>query len=151
MSLKERLTEDMKGALKARDSLVLSTLRMSLAAMHNKEIELGRELEEREAVEVIVSQARLRREAIEQYQRGNRPDLVAKEEKELVTLQGYLPPAMSEEEIEEQIAWAISEANATGPKDLGRVMKLLIPRTVGRADNSKVSGLARQTLLKLGG
>ena len=151
MSLKERLTEDMKGALKARDSLLLTTVRMALAALKNKEIELRRELEEREAIEVIVSQARLRREAIEQYQRGKRPDLVAKEEKELAALEGYLPPAMSDQEIEEEISRSIAEANATGPKDLGRVMKLLIPRMVGRADNRKVSERTRQALLKLGG
>ena len=150
MSLKERLTEDTKAGLKARNNLLVSTLRMLLAALKNKEIELGRELEDSEVIKVIVSQARLRHEAIDQFKRGNRPDLVAKEEKELAALQSYLPAALSDQEIAEQIAWAISEANATGPNDLGRVMKLLIPRTVGRADNRKVSELARQALTKLG-
>lgn len=148
MSLKKRLAEDMKTALKGRQSQWLSTIRMLLAAIKNKEIELRRELQERETIECVVSQARLRREAIEQFKRGGRQDLVDKEEQELDYLQGYLPAQLTAEEVASEVLQAIEEAQATGSKDLGRVMKILIPRIAGRADNRTISEMTKELLAK---
>ncbi len=148
MSLKERLAEDMKTALKSRQSVWLSTIRMLLAAIKNKEIDLRRELDEREAIECVVSQARLRKEAIEQFKLGRRQDLVEKEEQELGYLQSYLPSQLTAAEIASEVSRAIAEAQAAGLKDLGQVMRILIPRISGKADNRTVSELAKEMLAK---
>ena len=151
MSLKERLAQDMKSALKSRQSVWLSTIRMLMAAVKNKEIALRRELDERETIECVVSQARLRKEAIEQFKLGGRQDLVEKEEQELKYLEDYMPTQLTAEEVALEISRAVEEAQATGLRDLGRVMKILIPRISGRADNKTVSELAKEMLAQKGG
>lgn len=139
----------MKLALKSREEVFLSTLRLLLAAVQNKEIALKRGLTEGEICEVISSQIKMRRDALEHYRRGNRQDMVDREEKELEYLTGYLPSQLSEDEIRREITRAIAEVEARGPKDFGRVMKILMPRTQGRADNRTVSELTRYTLSSL--
>ncbi len=149
MPLKERLDQDLKIALKSKQTNWISTIRLVKAAIINREIAVRRPLTDPELLEVVASQLKMRREALEHFRRANRDDLIEKEEAEASFLEKYLPQPLSTDEIEEEISKAIAEAVAQGPKDFGRVMKLLMPRLVGRADNRVVSEMARQRLSDL--
>ena len=146
MTLKEQLDTAMKQAMKARDNLRLSAVRMVRSTIRNREIDLKRELDDQGVIEVISSLAKQRRESIRLYGEGNRPDLVEKEEAELAILLGFLPAQLTGEEIAELVARAIRETEAQGDKDMGRVMKALTPLTAGRADGKIVSDTVRQLL-----
>jgi len=146
MSLRDRLTEEMKGAMKARDDLRLSTIRMIRSAVKNREIELRREFEDREIIEVIASLIKQRRESIRLFMQGGRIDLVEKEEKELATLLEFLPPQLEQAELEELVLKAIAECGAQGSKDLGKVMKALAPQVAGRADGKVVAEVVKTRL-----
>ena len=146
MSLRERLSEEMKGAMKARDNLRLSSIRMVLAAVKNREIELKHELDDREISEVVASLVKQRRESIRLFQDGGRDDLVEKEEKELAALLEFLPPQLEGAELESLVVNAIAECGAEGIKDLGKVMKLLAPLTAGRADGKAVADSVKAKL-----
>jgi uncharacterized protein YqeY len=146
MTLKEQLDTAMKQAMKARDDLRLSAVRMVRSTIKNREIELKRELDDQGVIEVISSLAKQRRESIRLYGEGNRPDLVEKEEAELAILLGFLPAQLTGDEIAELVARAIRETEAQGSKDMGRVMKALTPLTAGRADGKVVSDTVRQLL-----
>lgn len=146
MSLRERLTEEMKGAMKARDNLRLSSIRMVLAAVKNREIELKHEFDDREISEVIATLVKQRRESIRLFQDGGRVDLVDKEEKELAALLEFLPPQLEGAELEEMVLNAIAECGAVGIKDLGKVMKALAPLTAGRADGKIVAEAVKAKL-----
>ncbi|GFE62701.1 GatB/YqeY domain-containing protein [Geobacter sp. AOG2] len=146
MTLKEQLDTAMKQAMKARDDLRLSAVRMVRSTIKNREIEQKRELDDQGVIEVISSMAKQRRESIRLYGEGNRPDLVEKEEAELAVLLGFLPSQLTGDEIAELVARIIRETEAQGIKDMGRVMKALTPLTAGRADGKVVSDTVRQQL-----
>ena len=146
MALKEELDTAMKQAMKARDDLRLSAVRMVRSTIRNREIDLKRELDDQDVIEVISSLAKQRRESIRLYGEGNRPDLVEKEEAELAILLGFLPAQLTGDEIAELVARVIRETEAQGSKDMGRVMKALAPLTAGRADGKAVSDTVRALL-----
>ena len=146
MTLKQQLDTAMKEAMKARDDLRLSAVRMVRSAIRNREIDLKRELDDQGVIEIISSLAKQRRESIRLYGEGNRSDLVEKEEAELAILLGFLPAQLSGDEIAELVARVIRETGAQGSKDMGRVMKALAPLTAGRADGKTVSDTVRELL-----
>ena len=147
MSLRDRLTEEMKGAMKSRDDLRLSTIRLIRSAVKNREIELRREFEDAEIIEVIASMIKQRRESIRLFTQGGRTDLVEKEEKELAVLLGFLPPQLERAELEELVQKAIAECGAQGSKDLGKVMKILAPQVAGHADGKIVAEVVKAGLV----
>ena len=146
MGIKERVTEDMKRAAKEQDKPKLSTLRLALAAIQNKEKELREELPDEETIRVLSGLVKKGKESIEQFKVGQRDDLVSKEEQEIVVLQAYLPQPLSTEELEEEISRALEEAEASAPQDMGKVMKILMPRISGRAEGKVVNELVRNRL-----
>jgi|APDOM4702015023_1054809.scaffolds.fasta_scaffold107420_2 uncharacterized protein YqeY len=146
MSLKDQLNESMKTAMKARDDLRLSAVRMVRSMVKNREIEQKAELNDQEIIEVISTLAKQRRESIRMYREGNRPDLVEKEEAELEVLLGFLPAQLGIAEIEALVDRIISETGAQGARDMGRVMKALTPLTAGKADGKTVSDTVKQKL-----
>jgi hypothetical protein len=146
MSLKEQLNETMKTAMKARDDLRLSAVRMVRSTVKNREIDLKRELEDRDIIEVISTLVKQRRESIRMYREGNRADLVEKEEAELEVLLGFLPVQLDTAEIEALVDRIITEIGAQGAKDMGRVMKALTPLTTGKADGKTVSDCVKKRL-----
>ena len=154
LGLKEQLQEDMRKAAKERDSLALSALRMAVAAIRNREIDAvtrkempsGGVLPDEAIFKLIVTMVKQRREAIELYVKGNRPELAAKEEAEIAVLERYLPKALSEGEIEALVRDSIAETGAKGPSDMGRVMKVLMPKVAGRADGKAVNDTVRRLL-----
>jgi len=145
MSIQDRLSEEMKVAMRARDSLRLGTIRMARTALKNAEIEARQELDDAAAIKVLSTLVKQRREAAEAY-RATRPELADKEEQELVVLQEFLPAQLSEAELEEMIAEAITEFGASSMRDMGAVMKLVTPQTTGRADGKLVSEIVRKQL-----
>lgn len=148
MSLKDRLADEMKDAMRSQDKLRLSTIRMLLSAVKYKEIDLGKKLTEEEVIETVTSSVKQRRDSIEQFSNAGRTDLVEKEEAELKILQGFLPEQLSVEEVEAEIDRTVTEAGASGMKDLGKIMKLLMPKVSGRADGKMVSDKVRERLSK---
>ncbi len=145
MNIQERLLEAMKVAMKAKDSLRLSTIRMARTALKNAEIEARHELDEAAAIKILSTLVKQRREAADAY-RETRPELAEKEELELAVLQEFLPTQLSEAELETLVAKAIAESGAGSMKDMGAVMKLVTPQTTGRADGKLVSELVRKQL-----
>jgi len=145
MSIKDRLSEEMKVAMKARDSLRLGTIRMARTALKNAEIEARQELDDAATIKVLSTLVKQRREAAEAY-RKTRPELADKEEQELVVLQEFLPAQLSGAELEEMVARAITESGASSMRDMGAVMKLVTPQTTGRADGKLVSEIVRKQL-----
>ena len=146
MTLYDDIIHDLTSAIKGRDTLKLSVLRGLKTAIKNKQVELRQELNEDQIRGVISSEIKKRKEAIEVFNQGSRPDLADKEEAELKILTGYLPPQLSGAEIKEILANVIEELSASGPKDLGRVMKSAMPKLAGRADGREVNQLARELL-----
>jgi hypothetical protein len=145
MNIQERLLEAMKVAMKAKDSLRLSTIRMARTALKNAEIEARHELDEAAVIKILSTLVKQRREAADAY-RETRPELAEKEELELAVLQEFLPAQLSEAELETLVAKAIAESGAGSMKDMGAVMKLVTPQTTGRADGKLVSDLVRKLL-----
>ncbi len=148
MGLKEKIMQDMKEAMKAKDTAKVSTLRLLISEIKNKEIDKRGELTDDEILAVIQKAVKQRKESIEQYEKAGRSDLVEKEKKELEILEAYLPQPLSEEELEAIIDEAIKEAQATSVKDMGKVMKIVMPKVRGRADGKIVNQKVRE---KLGG
>jgi uncharacterized protein YqeY len=146
MSLQTDIESAMRAAMKARDAVRVSTLRLAMAAAHNRQIELGHELTDAEVVEVLDRQVKQRRESIELYRQGGRPELADAEEAELAILREFLPEPMTEAEIERLARDAVAATGASGPADMGRVMGVLVPQTKGRADGKAVSELVRRLL-----
>lgn len=144
MGIKERLMEDMKNAAKDKDKARLSIIRLALAAVQNKEKDLRRKASEEEAIQVISGLIKKGKESIEQFKAGHREDLVAKEETEITVLQTFLPQQLTPEEVEVEISRALEEAGASSLKDMGKVMKILMPRIAGRAEGKMVNELVRQ-------
>ncbi len=146
MTLKDQLNEAMKAAMKARDNLRLSAVRMVRAAITNREIDSRTELDDHAIIDVISTLAKQRRESIRMYREGNRLELAEKEELELSVLLEFLPTQLSTEEIDSLIMQAIQDVEAHGVKDMGRVMKAITPRTAGKADGKVVSDAVRRLL-----
>ena len=146
--LKEKLMEELKACMKSGDAERVSVIRMLRSSIKNREIERGKgvELTDAEVIEVVVSAVKQRNDSIEQFTKGNREDLVAKEKKELEILKSFLPAALPAEEVRSLVKQAVSETGATGMKDMGKVMKVLMPRLLGKADNAFVSKLVREML-----
>lgn len=152
MSLRNKIPEDLKNALRNKNAVELSVLRMLQSAIRNKEIEKNKsELTDEEVIEVIGSEIKKRRESIEGYTKGRRQDLVDKENSELEVLMKYMPKQLTEEEVREEVRKAIQEAGVNNSKELGKVMKVIIPRTKGKADGAMVNRVVREELEKLEG
>lgn len=147
MSLKAKLAEDLKQTIRQGDEQRKSTLRLVMAAIKNAEIEKRRELEEEELLAVIAKEAKQRRESIAEFERGGRQDLVEQEKAELEILLAYLPQQLSREEIEAQARQIIAEVGATGPAQMGEVMRRLMPLMKGKADGQLVSQIVKELLI----
>ena len=147
MSMNDQVGADIAAAMKARDASRLSALRMLKAAVMNKSVEKGRDLEDAEVLQVVASLVKQRRDSIEQFTNAGRTDLVEKETAELKVLQAYLPAAATPEEINAAVAEAIAETGASSPKDMGKVMKAVMPKLAGKnADGKAVNEAVRRTL-----
>jgi uncharacterized protein YqeY len=145
-SLIQRLDQAFKEALKERQAVALSTLRMLKTAIRHREVDLKRQVTEAELQAVINTQVKQRREASSEYNKAGRPDLANKEEEELSILLSFLPPQLSQEEVEAEVSRIIQEVGATSPKDLGKVMKSAMASLAGRADGKVVQEIVRQRL-----
>lgn len=149
MSLETRLSADIAAAMKARDTVRLSTFRMLKTALTTKSIEKGRTLEPAEELQVVGALVKQRRDSIEQFLAGQRPDLAAKEQAEIEVLETLLPPAASDEDITAAVDAAVEETGATSAKDMGRVMKAVMTRLAGKtADGRKVNEAVRARLAR---
>lgn len=152
MTLKERLMDDLKASMKAQDTLRTSVLRMLKAKILEAEVALrdtkGRDyqLDDPETIRVLASYAKQRKESVESYRQGGRMDLVDKEEKELAIVEGYLPRALSEDEIREAVKKAIAATGATSKKELGLVMKTVMAQLQGAADGKLVNRIVNELL-----
>lgn len=146
MSLSQQLDQALKAALKNQQPVAASTLRMLKSAIHYREVELKRSLSEDELLAVVATQAKQRREAVAEYGKAGRPDLAKKEEEELSILLSFLPKQLSNEACEAEVSGIIAELGASGPKDLGRVMKAVMTRLAGRADGKVIQEIARRRL-----
>jgi uncharacterized protein YqeY len=148
MTMKERLRADLTGAMKARDELTASTLRMVLTAVTTEEVagKQARVLSDDDVVKVLTREAKKRREAHEAYTRAGRTELAAREQAELGVIEGYLPQQLTEAEVAALVSEAIRDTGASGPQALGQVMKALSPKVAGRADGAKVAAEVRGQL-----
>jgi uncharacterized protein len=146
MGLREKIDADVKDALKSGAKDRLSTLRMLNAALKNKQIDKRRPLTEEEVVETVRSLIKQRRDSVEQFAKGGRQDLVDKESAEISVLETYLPQQLSREELEAMVRDTVASTAAKGAKDMGKVMKALIPLIGGRADGKLVSELVKNAL-----
>ena len=146
MPLNEQIAADLKDAMRQRDGRRRDVLRLTLAALHNAEIAARDALDEAGVAEVLAREAKRRRESIEAFGKAGRQDLVEKEEAELAVLSPYLPAQLSREEITEAARQVIQETGASGPKELGKVMPVLMEQFRGRADGRTVSEVVRELL-----
>jgi len=146
MSLKARISDDLKAAMRAGDARRRDALRLLLAALKQREVDERKELEDIEIVSVIDKMIKQRRDSIAQFEKGGRQDLADAEKFETDVLQGYMPQALSEDEVAAAVSDAIAAAGAKSPADMGRVMGALKGKLAGRADMSKVSALVKQRL-----
>ncbi|GAK57357.1 GatB/Yqey family protein [Candidatus Vecturithrix granuli] len=147
MSLKEQLTQDMKTAMKQKEQIRLSIIRLVRSAIKNREIELGKDLEDDDVLKVMATLVKQHKDSIEQFEKGGRTDLVEKEQAELDILETYLPKQLTEAELSALIQEAIREVGATSAKEMGKVMKALMPKIQGRADGKLVSQLVKDQLV----
>jgi uncharacterized protein YqeY len=147
MSLRDRLSEDLKIAMKSKDQLRMDVIRMIKAAVLNKEVELKKDLDDAEMSRIMTTLIKQRREAAEQFDRGNRLDLAAKERQEITIIEGYLPKAASSEEVARTVEAVIKETGATSIKDMGQVMKAVMARLAGQTvDGKTVSDVVKSRL-----
>jgi uncharacterized protein len=147
MPLSDKVNSDITAAMKARDAARLSALRMLKAAIMNKGVEKGRDLEDAEVLQVVSSLVKQRRDSVDQFAKAGRTDLVDKETAEIAVLEAYLPPAASADDIEAAVAAAIAETGASSPKDMGKVMKAVMPKLAGKnADGRAINDAVRRKL-----
>jgi uncharacterized protein YqeY len=147
MTFIERISQDIATAMKSRDTTRLAALRMAKAALMNQEVQKGRALEDAESLQVVTSLIKQRRDSIEQFRKGGREDLAEKESAEISVLETYLPPAMDTAGLEALVNEVVTELGASGPKDLGRVMKAVMPRLAGQAvDGKAVTDMVKRRL-----
>ena len=150
MPLKETLANDMRDAMRQRDTVKRDTIRLLLSAIgYEEKAKRTDALDDDAVTQVLSKQAQQRRDSIEAYQKGDRPDLVAKEEAELAIVVEYLPQPLTADEINEIVRSVIAEVNPVGPQDMGKVMGRIMPQVRGRADGKQVSALVSQTLRSL--
>lgn len=145
-TIRERLAEDMKAAMRAKEELRLSTIRMARAEILNKDKEHGKETPEEEILKVLQSMVKKREEAAEQYDKGGRGELAQKERGEIVVIQGYLPAQLGDEELRAAAREAIAQTGATSPKDMGKVMGVLTKRLAGQATGARISQAVKELL-----
>jgi hypothetical protein len=146
MGLKEQITEDMKAAMRAKETAKLNTIRLITAAMKQKEVDERVELTDTLVLAIIEKMIKQRKDSITQFEAGNRQDLADIEKAELAILTTYMPAGLSEAEIQAEVAAAVSASGATGPQDMGKVMAILKPKLAGRADMTTVSALVKVAL-----
>ncbi|MBX7116173.1 MAG: GatB/YqeY domain-containing protein [Myxococcaceae bacterium] len=149
-TLKERMTDDMKDAMRAKDELKTNVLRMAKSAVKYKEVEPGASaLDDAGVMGVLGTMIKQRRDSLEQFKQGGRADLAEKEEKEIAILQSYLPTQLSAEQLSAEVAKAVTESGAKSAKDMGAVMKILTPRLKGQAEGKAISEEVKNQLSKL--
>lgn len=139
MTMKTRLDDDLKQAMRDRDAPRRDVIRLLRSAIHNEEIRVQKDLDDDAVVQVLSRQAQQRRDSIEAFTQGNREDLADKERAELEIIMGYMPQQLSREEIEDLVAQTIAEVGASGPGDMGKVMSVIMPQVRGRAEGREVS------------
>jgi uncharacterized protein len=149
MSLQEKLNNDLHDAMRAKDEVRKLVLRSLLSSMNYAEIAKQKKLDDAGVIEVIAREIKQRKESIEAYQQGNRPDLVANEKAEMVVLQEYMPAQMSTEEITAIVQQVLQEVGAKGPGDKGKVMQKLMPQVKGKADGGEVNKIVTELMSKL--
>ena len=148
-NLNEKIKEDLKDSMKKGEATRVSTIRMLLAAIHNKEIELGKKetgLSDEETMDIIRSEAKKRKDAVAGFEQAGRPELAQQEKEELAILETYLPPEMSDEELLAAVKKGITDAGATSPADFGKVMKILSPLLKGKASGSRIADTVKKEL-----
>jgi uncharacterized protein len=146
MGLKEQITEDMKAAMRAKDSAKLGAIRLITAAIKQKEVDERIELDDAAVQTIIEKMIKQRKDSISQFEAGGRQDLADIEKAELVILTAYMPAGLSDDEIKAEVAAAVTASGAAGPQDMGKVMGILKPKLAGRADMTVVSGLVKAAL-----
>ncbi len=148
MTLRNRLTEDMKLAMKDKEAgkLKLSVIRMVRSAAKYLEIDRHKELDDNELLEVVAKEVKMRKDSLEEFRKANRPELLATLEQEIAILMEYLPEQMGEPEVRALVAQAVADAQASSPKDMGKVMAILMPKVKGRADGKLVNSLVKEML-----
>ncbi|BBB59727.1 aspartyl-tRNA amidotransferase subunit B [Undibacterium sp. YM2] len=148
MSLKEQITDDMKAAMRAKETVKLGTIRLLTAAMKQKEVDERVELDDGMILTIIEKMLKQRKDSITQFEAGGRQDLADIEKAELAVLSVYMPAAMSDEEVQAAVVAAVAETGAAGPQDMRKVIDVLKAKLAGRADMGKVSGLVKAALSK---
>lgn len=148
MDLKQKLENDLKDAMRNSDDVKRSSIRMVIAAIKLAQVEKGGQLDDQAIVGLIQKEIKSRKESISDAEKANRPDLITAANAEISVLESYLPAQMTKEELTRLVVAAIAESNASLPSDMGKVMKLLIPRVLGRAPNDQISQTVRQLLEK---
>ena len=151
MALKDRLSDDLKDAMRQRDAKRRDTIRLLLSAIRYEEIARKGDLDDEAVTQTLSKQAQQRRDSITAYEKGDRPDLVAQEQAELEIIKAYLPEPMSADEVGAIVQAAIADAGARGPQDMGKVMGRIMPQVRGRADGKQVSALVQERLRSIGG
>ncbi|NIP99420.1 MAG: GatB/YqeY domain-containing protein [Nitrospinaceae bacterium] len=146
MDLRQALLSDLKGAMKSRDSLKVDTLRLIVSEIKNKEIDLHEEMKDEAITALLTTQIKKRKEAAAMFEKGGRTDLKGKEESEIAILQTYLPEQVGEEELKKRIQELIAETGAQSPKDMGKVMKRVVPEFKGKADGGAIRKLVTELL-----
>ena len=148
MTLRDRLMEDMKQAMKDKEAgrLKLSVIRMVRSAAKNVEIDRRKELDDNELLEVLAKEVKMRRDSLDEFRKADRPELLATLEQEIAVLMEYLPEQMSEAEVRALVTQAVADAQAASAKDMGKVMALLMPKVKGRADGKLVNSIVKERL-----
>lgn len=148
MTLRDRLTEDMKQAMKDKEAgkLKLSVIRMVRSAAKNVEIDRRKELDDNELLDVVAKEVKMRRDSLDEFRKAGRPELLATLEQEIAILLEYLPEQMSETEVRALVTQAVADAQAASAKDMGKVMALLMPKVKGRADGKLVNSIVKELL-----
>ena len=146
MTLKSRITDDMKAALRAKEAARLSTIRLLMAAIKQREVDERKEMTDADVLAIIDKMVKQRKDSIAQFDAGNRKDLADAERAEIIVLQNYLPQQLGDAEIDAAITAAVAQAGATGPAAIGKIMALLKPQLAGRADMSVVSAKVKAKL-----
>lgn len=144
--LRDQIAEDMRAALKAREQARVDALRMLMTGVKNAEVERGHPLDDDEVLDVATRDAKRRRESIEAFEKAGRTDLVERERAQLAVIESYLPAGLTDDELAGLVDEAVAETGASSPKEMGAVMKALMPKVKGRADGSRVSALVKERL-----
>lgn len=146
MSLKDQITDDMKAAMRAKESERLATIRLLIAEIKRKEVDERVELNDTQVLAIVEKMIKQRKDSITQFENGGRQDLADKEKSELTVLSAYMPAGLSDEEVAAEVAAAVAASGAAGPQDMGKVMGILKPKLAGRADMTAVSAQVKKAL-----